>query len=154
MLRELIEVRKRSQSLSENDRLRLERIAQYLRDELSDADLYRDVTRARYLEDAHFRRALERWVENLVNASIDIAKIVVGAEGLPLPQTYRETLSELEAVEPFADLADELARNARTRNALAQEYLDMRYKEVARIAGEATELYGALAEATARYLSR
>lgn len=152
MLNELIEVRKRSPSLSDPDRARVARIAQYLRDELSDSRLYADVNKERYIRDAHFRRALERWVENLVNASIDVAKIIVGAEGLPLPHTYRETLSSLSAVAPFAPLAETLSRNARTRNALAYEYLDIRYTEVARIAHQASEVYGALADATDRYI--
>jgi hypothetical protein len=51
---------------------------------------------------------MERWVENLVNASIDIGKIVVAAEMLPLPHTYRETMETLAAVQRAADSAVDL----------------------------------------------
>lgn len=147
-LEEFVAIRRRSQSLSEKDRVRLLHISQYLRDELSDADLYHNLDKRKYLSDRHFRRAVERWVENLVNASIDIAKIVVASEKPPVPQTYYAIVSSLEGVPAFADLAADLAENTRLRNALAHEYLDMRYSEVARVAGRAEELYGRLADAT------
>lgn len=153
-LEDFIRVRRRSRSLSAGDRERLLRIAQYLRDELADAELYVNADRRRYMEDAHFRRALERWVENLVNASIDVGKIVVASRNLAIPQTYRETMAALEAVDEFSSLAGELARNTRTRNALAHEYLDIRYSEVSRVAAEAAGLYGKLAEAVDAFLAR
>jgi uncharacterized protein len=149
---EFVTVRKRSQSLSATDRLRLVRITQYIRQELADAHMYRDVDRPKYLGDAHLRRGMERWVENLVNASIDTAKIIVASERLPMPHTYRGTMETLGALPPFAQLADRLAANTTARNALAHEYLDIRYPEVRRVADEAEELYGALADATERWI--
>jgi uncharacterized protein len=146
-LEEFIAIRRRSQSLSEKDRARLLRISQYLRDELTDAHLYQNLDKREYLSDRHFRRAVERWVENLVNASIDIAKVVVASEKPPVPQTYYAIVSSLEGVPAFAHVAGDLAENTRLRNALAHEYLDMRYSEVARVAGRAEELYGGLADA-------
>jgi uncharacterized protein YutE (UPF0331/DUF86 family) len=95
---------------------------------------------------------MERWVENLVNASIDIGKIVVAAEMLPLPHTYRETMETLAAVPQFRDLAADLPRNTAAQNALAQEYLDLRYSAVQRAADSAVDLYGGLADATERWL--
>ena len=150
--RDFIAIRRRSRSLSPRDEARLERIAEYVRDELEDASLYREATHHRYREDAHFRLGLERWIENLVNASIDIAKIVVASQRLPATQTYRESLQSLQSVEEFSTLAEPLSRNTKIRNALAHEYLDIRYREVARVAAEAEELYGRLAAATDNYL--
>ena len=53
----------------------------------------------------------------------------------------------LGTMEGFEPLSEELAQNTRTRNVLAQEYLDIRFSEIARVAKRAEELYGVLAEA-------
>mgnify|MGYP006279564373 CR=1 FL=1 len=156
--RDLVEdyrrIRARSASLSPVDRDRLNRILEYLRTELDDAALYEELDPTRYRSDGHYRRAAERWVENLVNASIDIAKIIVASEHGTMPQTYRGVTEALSAVSPFEALAADLAANTRVRNALAHEYLDLRYRQVSRVAGQARDLYGRLIEATDEWLAR
>jgi hypothetical protein len=150
---DFVRVRSRSRSLAEVDRTRLERILDFLERELADSHVYGSVTRERYVSDAVFRRSLERWVENLVNASIDVAKIVVAAAGLPLPQTYRESLEEVGTQAGFDVIADGLARNAGVRNVLAHEYLDVRFREVQRVVQGAEALYRRLIEATRSWIA-
>jgi len=41
---------------------------------------------------------VERWIENLVNASTDIAKILLASSKQVAPQTYRETLLHLSVI--------------------------------------------------------
>jgi uncharacterized protein YutE (UPF0331/DUF86 family)/predicted nucleotidyltransferase len=156
--RDLVEdfrrIRERSASLSPVDRDRLNRIVEYLRTELADAALYEGLDAARYRSDGHYRRAAERWVENLVNASIDIAKIIVASEHSTMPQTYRGVTEALSSVSPFEGPAGDLAANTRVRNALAHEYLDLRYRQVSHVAGQARDIYGRLVEATDEWLAR
>lgn len=71
-----------------------------------------------------------------------------------MPQTYRGVTEALSAVSPFEALAADLAANTRVRNALAHEYLDLRYRQVSRVAGQARDLYGRLIEATDEWLAR
>jgi len=99
--------------------------------------------------DRDFRRSVERWVENLVNASIDAAKIVLASERRPVPQTYRETLEMLSTVDGFRDrtaVTRRLAENSRIRNMLVHEYLELRYTQVNAVMDGAAATYGALAE--------
>jgi uncharacterized protein YutE (UPF0331/DUF86 family) len=121
--------------------------------ELADGGQFANLSRTAYLNDHALRRNVERWVENLVNASIDVAKIVLASQGLPMPQTYREALSELVAVPVFKEIAAELAAFSRVRNLLADEYPDVRYSEIRRVADRANDLYGALARATQTWIS-
>jgi uncharacterized protein YutE (UPF0331/DUF86 family)/predicted nucleotidyltransferase len=147
--------KERSLSLSEIDRTRLVRIVDFLADELEDAPQFESMDRTRYATDRDFRRSVERWVENLVNASIDAAKIVLASERHPVPQTYRETLEMLATVEDFrdhADVAHRLAANTRIRNMLAHEYLDLRYTQVNAVVDSAATTYGALVEAIRAFL--
>jgi predicted nucleotidyltransferase/uncharacterized protein YutE (UPF0331/DUF86 family) len=151
--RDFAQIRGRSRSLSEIDHARLLRILDFLGEELADSGKFANLSRSGYLNDRTLRRNVERWVENLVNASIDIAKIVLASQGLPMPQTYRETLSDLVAVPGFEEIAPELAAFSRVRNLLAHEYLDTRFPEIQRIANRANELYGKLARASREWIS-
>lgn len=149
-----IRVRRRSRSLAPVDRDRLLRTLDYLRTELDDASMYRDLSAARFETDRHYRRGLERWVENLVNASIDIAKIVLASESVAVPQTYYAQITRLREIPQFAPLSEQLAANTRVRNALAHEYLDLRHAQVSSVAAGAPELYSALADAAEAWLTR
>ena len=147
-----IRVRSRSRSLSPVDRDRLMRTVDYLRTELEDASLYVDLSAGRFETDRHYRRGLERWVENLVNASIDIAKIVLASESIAVPQTYFAQMVTLGSLVQFAPIAGQLATNTRLRNALAHEYLDLRHQQVTAVAADASALYAALVAATERWI--
>ena len=151
--RDYIEIKARSRSISEMDRNRLERILDFLADEIADVSSFGDLTRAAYTTESDKRRNVERWVENIVNASIDVAKTVVSTQGQPVPQTYRATLERLGYVEGFTEsLAESLARNTRLRNILAHEYLDIRYPAIQRFLKEAPPLYADLIVRTRSFL--
>jgi uncharacterized protein YutE (UPF0331/DUF86 family) len=153
---DFVRIKDRSRSLSEIDRSRLVRIVDFLEDELSDASSFARMDIQRYSTDRDFRRSVERWVENLVNASIDAAKIVLASERRPVPQTYRETVELLQTVEGFkgqAAAVTRLAANTRTRNMLAHEYLDLRYTRINAVVDHAAQTYGWLATALREWMS-
>ena len=78
-----------------------------------------------------FRRNLERWIENLVNCSIDISKVLLVVDERRIPQTYKEILREIGTVSSFdEEFGEALSRWATLRNILAHEYLDMRWKSI------------------------
>jgi len=124
----------RSASLNALDREELLRIMTFLESEIADYVSFREVTWADYADerDKNKRRAVERWVEQVINAYIDVAKIIVASEKKPMPHTYREIVELLGTVPPFdaGTLTNDLARWTRVRNVLAHEYLDLRWKEV------------------------
>ncbi|MFW5684453.1 MAG: nucleotidyltransferase domain-containing protein, partial [Spirochaetota bacterium] len=103
--REFREIAARSKSLAEIDRERLERILEYVDEEMSDRPEFKDVGLPRYRNDRGLRRNLDRWVEMLINAAIDIAKIVLSSEHKPVPRTYGQILEDLESTAPFDELA-------------------------------------------------
>ena len=125
-------VRDRSSSLSAIDRSRLQRILDFISTELRDRDRFRNVTLDRYQGDRDLRRNLDRWVEMLINAAIDIGKMVLASERRDVPYTYGQILAELEGVERFSDLAGRLRPLAALRNVLAHEYLELRFGRVER----------------------
>lgn len=155
--RQLIEdfrqIKQRSRSLTEIDRSRLITISDFLEPELSDYPGFRDLTREQYLNDSAARRNVERWIENIVNSSIDIAKILIASSQKRMPQTYRGILENLALMKNFDKVdAQGLSDFARLRNILAHEYLDVRYKNITAFIAEAEPLYKRLVEFTKQYL--
>ena len=149
---DFIKISRRSKSLTPIDKDRLIRILQYVRMELEDAPMYVKPDLKRFSTDGHYRRGTERWVENLVNASIDIAKIILASEGANVPQTYRDQMMTLGHVTEFESVSEMLAKNTRIRNALAHEYLDLRFAEVKSVVASAGTLYGEFADLVDKWI--
>jgi len=151
---DFVAVKARSRFLSRIDRTRLLRILDFIDAELADAGTFTILSREMYATQASMRRDLERWAENLVNASVDLARIVLASSGGRIPETYREAVRDLSVVPGFP--GDAIARAAgftRLRNLLAHEYLDVRYPELRRFVDEAPGLYGAIVRGARAWLA-
>ncbi len=128
---DFISVKRRSMSLSPVDRNRLLQIMDFIESELGDSSFFKDLDKKKYLEDSLIRRNVERWIENLVNASIDAAKIIIASRKQHIPQTYREMLLRLGSINIINENTSvKLASFSRLRNILAHEYLDIRYPQI------------------------
>jgi len=132
---------------------RLIRHLRFLEEELSDYPLFESLSWEEYSTNRSKRREVERWVENLVNSSIDIAKLILSLEEIEVPQTYRAIVSLLGSVEGFDKRnAEELARYVRLRNVIAHEYLDVKWNSIRRFILQSEALYGRLVDEVRKYL--
>lgn len=124
-------IKERSRSLSSEDRQRLQDLLGYLQEEMKSYDEFRNLTQHDYQAQRIQKRNVEHWVESMVLISIDIAKILLASQKMPLPSTYREMLAQLSNVTEFeATIADSLSRFAKLRNVITHEYLDLRWKQI------------------------
>jgi uncharacterized protein YutE (UPF0331/DUF86 family) len=106
---------------------------EFIRLEVSDLEQFKGMSRSDYETDRNRRRNLERLSENLVNAMLDIAKIVLAGEPVEIPETYREVLLQLGRIGLLdSGLAEGIAELARLRNVLAHQYLDIRWEMLTR----------------------
>lgn len=137
--REYRAVAARSHSLSELDKSRLLRILEFIETELQDVPQFREVSLAVYRSERDTRRNFDRWVETLISAVLDAAKIILSSEHRPVPQTYAQILSDVETIQGFSSLAGALSALAALRNIMAHEYLDLRFPKVKRFAETDTE---------------
>jgi len=117
---------------------RLIRHLRFLESELGDYRGFRGLTWEVYNTDRKARRDVERWVENVLNSTIDIARLVLRAEEKAVPGTYREMVSLLGLVQGFKqELLAELSRWVSLRNILGHEYLDVKWNSIKRFIAEA-----------------
>ncbi len=132
----------RSKSLSPEDKAKLTELIHFLDIEIKEFPDYQNIDFKTYQEDKIKRRNIERWIETLVIAAIDVAKIILSSNKKKMPATYIEALRDFAI---FADFSEEeskkFAQFAKLRNIIAHEYLDIRFEEVKRFIKEAEPFY-------------
>lgn len=139
---DFIRVRERSRSLSEIDRERLGRLVSFLEQEIAEYDKFRKVTQGEYQFNLDIKRSFERWAENLANASIDVAKVLLASGKKAIPETYKAILESLMALDGFSETtAKQLAQFSKIRNLLAHEYLDIRFVLLQKFVKESEPAY-------------
>lgn len=104
----------------------------FLESELIDLNERRSIDWKTYLNDGTARKALERTIENLVNAMIDVSKIVLSDRAAgEIPATYADAIMKLAVLKIIDfELAQRLGEHIKLRNFLAHEYLDLRWEKI------------------------
>lgn len=146
-------ISQRSASLTKEDRENLERGIDFFENQLSLYPVYRTFTKDDYEGDLRKRNEVERWIENIMNASIDIAKIILASEKQLIPDTYRSTLERairLLILEP--NLAQKFEQWIKLRNVLAHEYLDIKWKRISSFISDSEPYVRQFVDAAKRFL--
>lgn len=153
-MEDFIKIKARSNSLSSTDRERLIKITDFLEQEIKEYSIYSEIDQIKYQNDKIIKRSLERWVENLVNSSIDIAKIILASEKKLVPSTYRTILENMIEIPNFdLETAKKLGQFAKIRNILAHEYLDLRFNRIKTFIAESEPLYSYLVDFAKKFIS-
>lgn len=117
----------------------------YLEKEISFYAAYeREIDWKVYHSERSKRLEVERWVECVINATLDISKVLLTVNEKEVPETSREVLFQIgfrifdreEEAEAFSELA-------KIRNTLAHRYLDIRWQDIKRFFQIVPELYPA-----------
>ncbi len=132
---------------------RLAKHTAFLEDELKDYEKFKTISREEYASDRSKRRDVERWVENIINSSVDIAKIILASEGLPIADTYKEMVMSLSLVSHFDKVtAEKLSELVKLRNIITHEYLDIRWSSIKKFIEENESLYREFLITVQKYL--
>ncbi len=135
-------IAQRSASLSPEDRVRvLERLT-FLRNEMQEHQEMAKVSIEEYEKNKLKRRNLERWAENIINAMIDIAKIILASEEKEMPKSYGASLEEFGILAGMSKPeAEKLSALSRLRNLLAHEYLEILHGKLQEFVKDIPPLY-------------
>ncbi|MEW6607724.1 MAG: HepT-like ribonuclease domain-containing protein [bacterium] len=127
----------------------------FLESETQDYTRFKHLTREDYFTDRDRRRSVERWVENIINSSIDISKIILTFEGISLPDNYKDIVALLSAVKELKMVdAEALSTWVKFRNIVAHEYLDIRWSSIKRFISETESLYKDFLDKVKIYLEK
>jgi uncharacterized protein YutE (UPF0331/DUF86 family) len=141
--------------LKKEVKYRLIKHISFLENELKDYGLFKTLTWKEYDEQRNKRRNVERWVENIINSSIDISKIILTFEKKDLPDTYRAIVNNLSLISGFSpETMQKLAEWVGLRNIISHEYLDIRWSSIKRFVSESGPLYKQFVKQAKEYLKR
>jgi len=136
-------------------KVRLIKHITFLADELEDFDIFRSLSWEEYSRERAKRRNVERWIENIINALIDISKIILVSEDASLPDTYRELVASMSLIPGFRkENMETLSEWVRFRNIIAHEYLDIRWASIKKFIQEAEPLVTDFVKEVKKYLER
>jgi len=107
------------------------RRADFIRIQISDLAKFAAITWDDFVRDRDLQRNVERLAENVANASIDIAKVLLVGEDIEMPNSCREIILRLADLEILKrDLAGKISEYAALRNILERQYLDLRWEKI------------------------
>ena len=101
------------------------------------------------------RLEIERWAESLINATLDISKMLLTIMGEEIPDTSREVLFKIGS--RFCDKEEEaevFSELAKIRNTLAHRYLDFRWNDIKRFLQIVPKLYPRFLEFVKREIEK
>lgn len=154
-MEDYLETKTSARSLSQEARARLIQRLDYLLTYLPEKDKFFKLDFDTYSSNPDQRRNIERWAENIANATIDIAKIILACEKKEMPKTYKAALLDFGF---FFELNEKEAREfsgvANLRNILAHEYLDILYKRIRDFLMDILPLYERLINFLKNYVNR
>lgn len=133
--------------MRKEERERLIRLLDYLGSEVDDYPTFSNLNWEIYQKDKEKRRNVERWIENIVMSSIDIAKILLASENRPIPESYKEILYNIGLIGDFdEEFGKKLSRWATLRNIVVHTYLDIRWRSIKQFIMESEPVYRQLIE--------
>lgn len=118
--------------MSQGDKLKLVPHINYLEKELQFLPKYRNEVDWKIYQSVREKRLeIERWVECLINVTLDISKILITLREDEIPETSREILFKVASlVYKEEEKAETFSKLAKTRNTLAHRYLDIRWQDI------------------------
>lgn len=147
-------ISQRSHSLSQTDLERLVRTIDFLEKEMPLYSYFLNFNQKIYEAEVLKRHEVEKWLENILMATIDIAKILIGSRKQSIPDTYRQSV--LKAIQ-LLDLPDNFTENFNKwvilRNSLVHEYLDIKWKRIKNFIDESEPYFQEFIKKAKEFLS-
>ena len=151
--REYYDIYKKAKSLTAEQESNLLKKIQFVDSELEELEKFKKISFTNYMEDKDKRRNMERWNENIINANIDIAKIVLASGKEKKPDTYEDALFYFGIKAGLTEAeAKQYAGYARLRNLLAHEYLDILYRKTQEFIKDFPDIYTKISAFLEKYL--
>ena len=129
----------------------LARMTQYL----AELEVCRDVSLDRYLTDNMLRHGIERLMELIVEAAIDVNASLLVMAGMQPPRTYRASFADLGLAQILdLEFARQLGAFADLRNSLAHQYDSLTDEEIHAEIGPVLDEFRRYLSEVAGYLDR
>jgi len=128
--------------LFQGDKIKLVPLLDYLEKELQFLPKYKEEIDWKVYQSVREKRLeVERWVECIINATLDISKMILTLSKEEIPETSREILYKIATLIYEEDTAETFSKLAKIRNTLAHRYLDIRWNDIKSFMQKAEDIY-------------
>ena len=146
-------ISQRSASLMPRDAEDLRKAIDFLEEQARLYEIYCKTKQDEYKKEIRKRNEVERWVENILNASIDMSKIILGSQKKLIPDTYRGSIQHaVWELKLPNDFIEKFERWVKLRNVLAHEYLDVKWKRISDFIQNSEPYFRSFADAAKKFL--
>lgn len=153
LVKNYAEIYWRSASLVSEDAIALDKILIFLNSESESLKEYLGLSWQEYQNDDKKRKFVERTIENLMNAVIDVSKIMLSSQKRAVPDTYKEIVRQTGLISPLTqEVADTLSNWVGLRNILAHEYLDYRWEKIKGFLGNYKPILNSFLDTSRKFL--
>ena len=126
----------------QGDKIKLVPLLDYLEKELQFLPKYKEEIDWKVYQSVREKRLeVERWVECIINATLDISKMILTLSKEEIPETSREILYKIATLIYEEDTAETFSKLAKIRNTLAHRYLDIRWNDIKSFMQKAEDIY-------------
>ncbi|MBU4298462.1 DUF86 domain-containing protein [Patescibacteria group bacterium] len=134
------EIKQKAKSISSEAKSQIKERLDFLIKEFGEINEIKKISWKDYLEDSFKQKIIERWIERIVMASIDISQIVLASEKRQIPESYQDTLKVFWVLYIDENSFKKFGEFAKMRNVVAHEYLDIKWKKIQNFIKEAEKL--------------
>lgn len=143
----------RSASISPQDEENLKKTLSFFEEQTALYGYFANLSEKEYASDIHKRNDVERWIENIINAGIDMSKIILASGKKTIPNTYKDVMKHAAwTLKLEEDFAQKFEQWVKLRNVLAHEYLDIKWKRISGFIQNSENYFQGLNRAVQRYL--
>lgn len=136
-------------------KIRILRYLEFLENEITDFNSFKILSFEEYIKDKHKRRDVERWIENLINTTIDISRLILITENKNLPETYKEIISSLSLMADFEkENTEKLSSFVKLRNIITHHYLDLKWHNINNFIQTSEEIFNKFLQEVKKYLNK
>lgn len=141
-------IKEKAKSISSEAKSQIRERLDFLIGEFEEIEEIKKISWQDYLKDSFKQKIIERWIERIVMASIDIAQIILASEKKRIPESYQDTLRIfwIFYVNENEENARKFGEFAKLRNIIAHEYLDIKWKRIKNFIQEGEKLYSQFLE--------
>lgn len=153
--RDYHEMYMRSASLIAQDADRLRRSIEFIESQMTLYGIFASMSQEEYEKDLVKRGAVERWIENIINAVAEISKIILSSSKKPSPYGYADTVRTAALyLDLKEDFWETFLRWIKLHNILAHEYLDIKWKKIHGFIAESESCVTLFVDAAKKFLEK
>lgn len=134
------EIKQKAKSISSEAKSQIKERLDFLIKEFGEINEIKKISWKDYLEDSFKQKIIERWIERIVMALIDISQIVLASEKRQIPESYQDTLKVFWVLYIDENSFKKFGEFAKMRNIVAHEYLDIKWKKIQNFIKEVKKL--------------